>query len=239
MLDFLMSNEVLTFIQIFLAFAITVIAYRIFGKVGLFVMAGVFTLYANLEVANMATVFGLAVSLGNVSFVGAALCQDILNENEGEKVAKWTVWFGFLGCLAIMLISQVSTKFTPNEFDTIHESFKAVFGPFSAVTIISLCTYLISNTMNVKLYAFFSKFTKVVWIRSQASTWISQLADTLIMTTVCAIVGIFAWDIFWELILTTYIIKIIVAVCEIPFMYWAKSLKRKNKVHEVLDVVVA
>ena len=84
MLNFLMSNEVLTFIQIFLAFTITVVAYRLFGKIGLFVMAGVFTLYANLEVANMATIFGLAVSLGNVSFVGNALVQDVVNENEGE-----------------------------------------------------------------------------------------------------------------------------------------------------------
>ena len=34
-----MSNEALTFIQIFLAFTITVVAYRLFGKIGLFVMA--------------------------------------------------------------------------------------------------------------------------------------------------------------------------------------------------------
>lgn len=236
MLNFLMSNEALTFVQIFLAFTITVVAYRLFGKIGLFVMAGVFTLYANLEVANMATIFGLAVSLGNVSFVGNALVQDVLNENEGEKTARWTVWFGFLGCLAIMLISQVSTKFTPNEFDTIHESFKAVFGPFSLVTIVSLVTFLISNTMNVKLYAFFSKYTKMPWLRSQASTWISQLADTLIMTFVCSVLGIFAWDIFWELILTTYIIKIIVAACEIPFIYWAKNLKQRGKVREILEI---
>ena len=135
-----------------------------------------------------------------------------------------------------MLISQVSTKFTPNEFDTIHESFKAVFGPFSLVTIVSLVTFLISNTMNVKLYAFFSKYTKMPWLRSQASTWISQLADTLIMTFVCSVLGIFAWDIFWELILTTYIIKIIVAACEIPFIYWAKNLKQRGKVREILEI---
>lgn len=233
-MNFLLSNELLLFVQIIISFLGVVLMYRLFGRVGMFVAAGAVTLFANLEVANQCDFFGLAVSLGNVSFVALNLIQDTLNENEGEKVAKHTVWFGFATCILIFIISQISILFTPNEFDVVHGSFSQVFSQFSAVTFISLGTYLISNTINVKLYAFLSKFTERVWIRSQISTWISQFADTVIMTVALCIFGIFPWETLFELILTTYIIKGIVAVCEVPFAYWTKHLKSKGVVREVL-----
>lgn len=223
-------NELLTLVQILVAFSLTVATYRIFGKTGLYVMAGVFVLYANLEVANLVDVFGMTVSLGNIAFVGANLIQDTLNETEGEKAAQKTVWFGFLGCISIVLISQISIHFIPNEYDTIHDSFRAVFAPFSIVTAISLFTYLISNTVNVKLYALISKYTNKTWLRSQGSTWISQAVDTLIMTLLCAVFGVFAWETVVDLLITTYLIKIVVMVSEVPFLYINKNLFKKNKI---------
>lgn len=235
MLDFIMSNEILTIVQIILCFMGVVLAYRFYGKIGLYMMAGVVTLFANLEVANCTTIFGLAVSLGNVSFVANNLIQDCLNENEGgEDTAKHTVWLGFLACIFVMIISQVSIRFTPNEFDTIHDSFEKVFNQFSIVTFISLGTFLISNRLNVKLYALFSKFTEKVWIRSQASTWISQLVDSVVMTIVCAVFGVFAWPDVIGLIITTYIVKGLCMVMEIPFLYWTKKLKEEGKVGKMI-----
>lgn len=229
-----MSNEALTIIQLLLCFSGVVGVYRFFGKVGLYAAAAVVTLFANLEVANCSTIFGLAVSLGNVSFVANNLIQDCLNENEGgEEAAKHTVWIGFATSIFIMILSQVSIRFTPNEFDTIHSSFKAVFDQFSTVTIISLVTFLISNRLNVKLYSLFSKVTEKIWIRSQASTWISQLVDSVVMTVLCAIFGVFAWPDVIPLIVTTYIVKGMCMVFEVPFLYWTKRLKLEGKVRNI------
>lgn len=239
-----MLNVILTVIQIVLAFTGVTLIYRYFGRVGAFAAAAILTMFANIEVAQMVEYFNwpwLVVSLGNVAFVGANLVQDLLNENEGgEKTAKHAVWISFATSVLVVILSQVSVHYIPTpDAVGVHEAFNTVMGYFGTVTIISLCTFLISNTLNVKLYAFFSKYTKKIWIRSQASTWISQLADTVIMTTACAVFGIFPWNSVLGLILTTYIIKGLCMVMEVPFMYWIKDMKTKGRVRDVLKLAEA
>ena len=234
-----MLNVFLTVIQIIAAFTGVALIYRYFGKLGAFVAAAILTLFANIEVASLVEYFNwpwLVVSLGNVAFVGVNMCQDLLNENEGgERVARHTVWLSFTTSVLVVILSQISLHYIPTVGSVeVHDAFATVMGYFGSVTIISLCTFLISNTINVKLYAFFSKYTKKIWIRSQASTWISQLADTVILTVVCAIFGIFPWSAVLGLILTTYLIKGLCMVMEIPFLYWVKDMKTKGRVRDVL-----
>lgn len=232
-------NIFLTIIQIIVAFTGVALIYRLFGKIGAFVAAAILTLFANIEVASLVEYLNLpwlVVSLGNVAFVGVNMCQDLLNENEGgEKVARHTVWMSFATSILVVLLSQISLHYIPTaDSVAVHDAFATVMGYFGTVTIISLCTFLISNTLNVKLYAFFSKYTKKIWVRSQASTWISQFADTVIMTVACAVFGIFPWSDVLGLILTTYIIKGLCMVMEIPFLYWVKDMKVKGRVRDVL-----
>lgn len=221
-------NEILILLQILLCFTGIALSYRIFGLIGLFVAGAVVTFFANLEVGCCSTMFGMAVSLGNVAFVGGNLVQDAINENEGgEKVAGKVVWIGFFMSIFMMILSQLSIRFIPNEFDSLHKSFSEVFGQFSIVTIVSLIVYIISNKLNVRLYSFFSKLTTKVWLRSQSSTWISQMVDSILFTGGCILLGVFNKSQFLELSITTYLIKIICAVMEIPFLYWIKDIKRR------------
>lgn len=225
-----MSNEILLFIQVLVCFTGTVLAYRLFGKIGLFVVATAAVCYANAEVACQADIFGLAVSLGNVTFVANALCQDILTQTEGEKISKHLVWTGFFASIFIVIVSQVSIRFNPNEFDVIHPYFSEVFGQFSIVAIISLLVFLISNRLNVKIYSLVGKLTTKIWIRTVSSTGISQAVDTILFTSGCCMFKVFGWDTLWELILTTYTIKMVIMLFEIPFVYWASNIKKRGKV---------
>lgn len=233
MLNSLFSNEMLFILQTAVSFLGVILAFRFFGKTGLFAWCAFITVFANLEVANQANMFGMAVSLGNVAFVSLALAQDILSENYGQDVSKNAVYIGFTAAIMVVLISQFSIRFTPNEFDTVHEPFKAVFTPFLPVVISSLISYLCSNRLNVWLYAFIRNYTDKLWLRSQFSTWISQLFDSFFFTGLCTIAGVFEPSQYIILSITTYIIKIIVAVFEIPCLYWAKNMFIGNKVREI------
>ncbi len=239
-----MLNIILTVVQILLAFSAIALIYRFFGKLGAFAAAVVLTLFANIEVATVVQYLNLpwlVVSLGNVAFVGVNMCQDILNENEGgEKTARHTVWLGFATSIMVVLLSQVSKHFVPvADSVATHEAFCSVMGDFSIVTVVSLLTFLISNTINVKLYAFFSKITDKIWIRAQASTWISQFCDTVIMSSALAVLGIFSWSDLVGIVLTTYIIKGLCMVFEIPFVYWTKNMKQGGRVRDVLKLAEA
>lgn len=243
MTNLLLSNECLLFLQILISFLGVILSFKFWGKAGLFAWAAFITVFANLEVNSFCNMFGLTVSLGNVAFVSLALVQDILSENYGQDIAKKSVSIGFFAAISVVIISWFSMRFNCPEGPEggNHEAFCQVFGAAGAIVLASLISYFCSNRMNVWLYAFIRKYTKKIWLRAQFSTWISQLFDSFFFTGLCIsfatlyqTTGIewfntqfpIGWSIYFELSITTYIIKIIVAIFEIPFSYWAKSLFR-------------
>lgn len=237
MLNFLFSNESLFILQLLISFLGVILSFKWFGRTGLFAWVAFITVFANLEVASQANMFGMAVSLGNVAFVSIALASDILSENYGQQVSKKAVYIGFFAAIMCTLISQFSIRFTPNEYDGgAHASFAAVFTPFLPVVLSSLASYFCSNRLNIWLYSFIRKYTEKLWLRSQFSTWISQLFDSFFFTGLCTIAGVFDVRQYIILSITTFAIKMIVAVFEIPFLYWAKDLYSKNKVSEIEKV---
>ena len=56
---------------------------------------------------------------------------------------------------------------------------------------------------------------------------ISQLADTVLFTLI-AFYGVFSFKTVLELCFTTYILKLIIALCDTPFLYLAKFNIGKN-----------
>lgn len=82
----------------------------------------------------------------------------------------------------------------------------------------SMIAYLISQTNDVYLFAFFGKITKGKhkWLRNNLSTMTSQLIDTVIFITIAF------WGIVPNLlimIVSQYILKLIIALCDTPFFY--------------------
>ena len=252
MTNLLLSNECLLLLQILISFGGVILSFRLWGKTGLFAWAAFITLFANLEVNSFCTMFGLTVSLGNVAFVSLALAQDILSENYGQNIAKKSVYIGFFAAIAVVIISWFSIHFNcPDGLNGgNHEAFCQVFGSVGAIVLASLISYFCSNCLNVWLYAFIRKYTQRIWLRTQFSTWTSQLFDSFFFTGLCiSFVMLYqttgvewfntqfptGWSIYFELSITTYIIKIIVAIFEIPFSYWAKSLFKNHKINDELN----
>jgi hypothetical protein len=76
---------------------------------------------------------------------------------------------------------------------------------------------------------FFSKLKKrhknnYLWLRNNLSTVTSQLIDNVIFSLI-AFVGVFSWDIIGQIFLTSFILKVIVAACDTPFVYLARKIK--------------
>ena len=63
-----MSNEILLVIEVFLTFGILLLAYRLFGKLGLFIWIPIATILANIQVLVSVSIFGLVGTLGNVIY---------------------------------------------------------------------------------------------------------------------------------------------------------------------------
>lgn len=219
-------NELLFFLTIILSFLGVLIAFRFWGKAGIFAWIGFSTILVNIEVLKCVDIFGFSVTLGNVLYGSTFLCTDILSENYGGKTSRKAVMVGFFTLVAFLVLSQVSLWFVPNESDFISPALKDILGAVPRLVLASVTAFLISNTLDTHLYEFFGKFTKKIWIKNNCSTLISQAVDIVIFALI-GWAGLFPWDVFWELVWTSYIMKFIVAVCDTPFAYIGKAIYKK------------
>lgn len=205
------------------------LAYKLFGKNGLYAMIAMSIIIANIQVLKTVSMLGLVVTLGNVLYGSVFFATDLLNEFYGKKEAQKAVWIGFFVMVVATLYMQIALLFTPDVSDFAHPLLEGLFSFLPRIVFASLVAYLISQMHDVWAYNFWKKFTKGkhLWLRNNASTWISQLIDSIVFSFI-AFFGVFPIDIFWQILLTTYLFKIVVAVIDTPFMYYAKFVLGKK-----------
>lgn len=223
-------NELLWFLLVIINFAAIMAAFRLFGKKGLFFWVAVATIIANIQVMKTIELFGLVATLGNIIYGTIFLATDILNELYGPKEARKAVWIGFFSLISVTAIMQVCLLFIPHQSDFAHEHLQAIFGFLPRIAFASLTAYIISQFHDVWAYnlwrRIFSKDSQI-WIRNNASTMVSQAIDSIIFCLI-AYVGVFEWPVLWQIVLTTYILKWIVAACDTPLIYLARYMENKK-----------
>ncbi|MEK3808374.1 queuosine precursor transporter [Metabacillus sp. SLBN-84] len=222
-----MPNELLWIGFAFINFIIVLLFYKLFGKSGLFVWIGFSTVAANLQVVKTIEIFGLTATMGNIMYGTAFLVTDIINEKYGEKEAKKAVWLGFATLISLTVIMQGVLMFQPDETDIAQGALKTIFDMIPRIAIGSLAAFIISQYADVAIYSWLRrKFPsdRLLWIRNNGSTMISQLLDTLIFTSI-AFLGVYPFDIWIQIFITTYLIKFVVAIIDTPFAYLAKRIK--------------
>jgi uncharacterized integral membrane protein (TIGR00697 family) len=224
-----MINELLWIGLLITSFLIVILAYRLFGKTGLYVWTAVGVILANIQVMKTVQVFGLVTALGNVIYSSLFLVTDIINENHSKKDAQKAVWIGFFVLLTTTIVMQITISFIPHESDFLSEHITEIFTFLPRIALASLIAYLISQSHDVWFFATLKNryHHKFLWLRNNLSTISSQLIDNIIFTLI-AFTGIFSWDIIIQIFLTSMIMKIFVATCDTPFVYWARNIYKKN-----------
>jgi uncharacterized integral membrane protein (TIGR00697 family) len=221
-----MINEFLWIGLLLTSFFIVILAYKLFGLTGLYIWTAVSVILANIQVMKTIQVFGLVTAMGNVIYSSLFLVTDIINENHSKKDAQKAVWIGFFVLISTTIIMQISIQFIPDKSDFLSEHITAIFNFLPRIAFASLIAYLVSQSHDVWFYAKLKKRHKIkyLWLRNNLSTITSQLLDNTIFTLI-AFAGIFTWDIIGQIFLTSFILKVIVAACDTPFVYLARKIK--------------
>lgn len=206
----------------FTIFTLITLAYKFFGKSGLYAWVGISVILANVQVAKIISFFGLVTAMGNVIYGSSFLATDILTEKYGKEYARKAVFIGFFMLVSTAIIMKLTLLFIPHPSDTLSPALEQIFGFMPDATIASLTAYLISQLHDVWAFDFWKRKTegRHLWLRNNASTMVSQLIDNVIFTTLFFVVfnpsfvsslgisGIF------EIFLTSYLMKFIVAVLD-------------------------
>ncbi len=215
-----------------LNFLAIMLAYRLWGRVGLLIWIPISVIIANIQVTKTVVLFGLEATLGNIVYATSFLATDILSECYGKKDATKAVAIGFFSLLTMTLLMNVALLFYPAPSDFVQTSLETIFAIMPRIAFGSLLAYVASQFHDINAYAYWKKRLpegKWLWVRNNASTMISQLIDTVIFTLV-AFLGVFSWDVLWQIMVTTYLLKWVVAMLDTPFIYLARKWHAQKKI---------
>jgi hypothetical protein len=231
----MLSNEFLWLILLVANFLLIIFSYRIFGKQGLFIWVPIAAIVANIQVIQAIELFGFSATLGNIVYASSFLVTDILSENYDRKEANRAIWIGFFSVISMTLLMNIALYFSPLPNDdfaqTTHHSLSTIFEFMPRIVIASMLAYIISQKHDIWAYHFWRKrfsSRKLIWLRNNLSTMVSQLIDSLIFTVI-AFYGIFETPVLIEIIISTYVLKWVVAAADTPFIYWAVHIKKKRE----------
>lgn len=217
--------------------------YKWFGRTGLYAWTGFATVLANIQVVKTielpAVAIGGAVlipvivmTLGNTIYTSIYMATDLLNEKYGHQEAKRAVWFGFFTLICSTIMMQMVLAFKPAEqgIDGVQGAMELLFGLLPQLAVASLSAYFISQFLDVKLFSKLrGKFParNQFWIRINVSAVISQFIDSLVFCTI-AFATEYPWEVWWQILLTTYVFKYIIAAISTPVLYLARSMDSRD-----------
>ncbi len=222
-----MPNELIWVLFALVNFILFMVMYKFFGKLGIFVWIVLSTILANIQVIELINLFGLEATLGNIMYGTIFLATDVLNELYGKKEAKKAVFIGFMVMIFTLAIMQVALLFDPHPEDFGYGALSTIFGFMPRLVLGSLIAFIVSQSIDVNLFQFIrSKLpdNKYLWIRNNGSTIISQMVDTLIFVPI-AFWGKFSTEVLIGIMISTYLIKVLVAALDTPFIYLTKKIK--------------
>ncbi len=218
----MMSNDLLFILQTLGTLIVALICFRL-GRVWLTGFITVCAVLINLAVLKQMELFGLSATGGNVFYAAIFFATDLLDEYWGPKAAGRAVRIGFMGGLLYLGMTQVILLYTPNATDFAQPAMLELFGIVPRIMLGSLLAYLISQHLDIWLFSRIREATgreRFLWLRNNLSTFLSQAVDTLVFSLI-AFYGLPNFPLI-EVILVTYLLKVIVATLDTPFIYLSR-----------------
>ena len=170
----------------------------------------------------------IALSASIFVYSATFIFTDVLSEVWGAKVARKAVWAGAMIYPLLFATLQFSISWEPHMlWAENQEAFATLMTMAIRITIASFLAFVVSQIYDIWVFDFWKRKTggRHLWFRNNASTMVSQLIDTVVFYTI-AFYGIFP---VVTLIIATYIVKLVIAAIDTPFVYFASSFIKKGK----------
>jgi uncharacterized integral membrane protein (TIGR00697 family) len=228
--DFLSTHQLLLWvITVFVDLGFAILAYRLFGRTGLYGVVIFSLLLANIMGPKLTVIAGLQTSMGVILYSSIFFATDLLSEKYGKAEARRAVMLGFFISIVLVVMTQISLRFLPSDMpetavyaQSVHAAMVTLFDYTPRFVFGSLLAYLLSQRFDVWVFHRIREATngRHLWLRNTGSTLLSQLIDTLIY-------GLVVWWGLVDLITAMqlagakYVFKFAIAIIDTPFIYLA------------------
>ena len=175
----------------------------------------------------------ITLTIGVISYPFTFLCTDIIGEIWGKKEANLAVKYGFIAQIfstAMIIIARYATPVDPD----VQNAYVTLLGQQWVFVVASLTAYLISQTLDVRLFHAIRDHYIVKhgstkggkWIWNNVATMTSQLFDSAIYVSIAFGFG-FGWffqpemrSVLLGMILGQWLFKVIIAALDTPLFYF-------------------
>lgn len=171
------------------------------------------------------------ISVGILPYPITFLITDLVSEIYGKKKANQVVTAGIFASFFSLLIVYVSAAVPATAWSPIDNSlFDTVFGATAIAVLASMLAYLFAQYVDIQIYHFWKRLTKgkYLWLRNNFSTFFSQFIDTFTVLLLLCSFGKIEWSLFSTLLISGFLFKVLVAICDTPLLYLGVYLFRKR-----------
>jgi uncharacterized integral membrane protein (TIGR00697 family) len=195
--------------------------------VGLYVA---FVLISNIVAYKIAAFdFGFTTfyaTAATLVFAVTFLMTDIVNEKFGRKETHKMIFIAFVTQVAVAFFIWLAISLPAAPFWTDQEAFAKLLGFAPRIMIASWIAFLISENADAYIFSWFKKKTKgkYLWMRNAFSSIPAMALDTVIFVTI----SFYGIQPLWPLITGVMVIKWLVGVIDIPFMYLNRLVMYKK-----------
>ena len=182
------------------------------------------------------------LSVGILPYPITFLITDIISEIFGKKSANQVVIAGIFASFFSIGILLVAGEVPAIETSPVDDAtFQKVFAMSPLAVLASMIAYLSAQFVDIRIYHFWKNLTKGkhLWLRNNFSTFASQIIDSTTVILLLCSFGLLPWELFWGLVVSSILFKILVAAFDTPFLYlfvWIIRREFKLKVCEEIQL---
>lgn len=161
-----------------------------------------------------------------IIFAVTFLISGIVNERFGRKEVQRMILIAVFCQLALVVFSYIILKAIPAPFFANQAAFENVFGLVPRIVAASLIAFFISENTDAYLFSGLRKLTnnKHLWMRGAFSSLPAMIIDSAVFITL----AFYGHMPVVPLIIGQTIIKWLIGIIDIPFMYLARRILGKT-----------
>lgn len=222
-----LSNEVL-FVIAMLGGLSAAVAASYFGRAYIITLIIAIALYMNITEARIIEVFGYPTTLGTALYAVIFFANDLLTERYGKKVGLQAVRYSLFAGIMFQAFLQLNIlTVAVDDMKPVADAMDVVYGISLRIFIASIIVYVIAQSYDVWIYHRLNNWTKGrhLWLRNKFSTMTAQGIDSYLFYFL-AFYGVF--DDWFMMATVMYCFKLVVALCDTPFIYISKTFTPRD-----------
>lgn len=183
---------------------------------------------------------GFSIPAGLITYPLTFLLCDLVTEIYGAAKARLMVYIALgMNLLSFGLIQLALLLPSPPGDDSL--AFQVVLGLSGLRIFSSLAAYLVSQLVDIKLYAMIKSWTgdRFLWLRNNGSTCISQIVDTVMIDLIYLYWGLgMEWTQVAPIMVFSFAYKAFFSVANTPLFYGCVFAIRGNQKLVLQDELV-